>query len=206
MKELPILFSTPMILALLDGRKTQTRRIVKPQLTTDVRSGALGHWSIQPDVREFVCPFGAPGDRLWVKEAHAFSVVDPDGLDWHDDPENWDVIYRADEHQPAGGWRDADGKPMTAPWRPSIHMPRWASRITLEIVGVRVERLQSISEEDARAEGAKCADEATGREVIFPGASKAGSYRLHYRHIWEQINGPDSWDANPWVIEFRRVS
>lgn len=86
-------------------------------------------------------------------------------------------------------------------------MLRAASRITLVVAGVRIERLQDISEADARAEGARCADEVTGREVLFPEASKAGSYRLHYRDIWEQINGPGSWDANPWVwvVEFERL-
>ena len=86
-------------------------------------------------------------------------------------------------------------------------MPRHASRITLEITDVRVERLQDISEADALAEGARCADEATGREVLFPSATKAGSYRLHFRDIWTQINGPGAWAACPWVwvLSFKRI-
>jgi hypothetical protein len=91
---------------------------------------------------------------------------------------------------------------------PAIHMPRWASRITLEVIDVRVERLQAISDGDAIAEGAPCIDEVTGREVLFPSASKCGTFKLGYRWLWESINGPGSWDANPWVwvVEFPRVT
>jgi hypothetical protein len=103
-------------------------------------------------------------------------------------------LYRADGHDLYG-------------WTPAIHMFRWASRITLEVTGVRVERLQDINEADARAEGAPCADTVTGREVLFPVASNAGSYRLGFHVLWDSINGADSWDANPWVwvIEFNET-
>jgi hypothetical protein len=193
MKERPILFSAPMVRAILEGRKTMTRRIVKPQPRTEVRSGAVGHWSISPDVREYKCPFGDHGDRLWCRESMRF---DPDQ-----------------------GWRyEADGTNIvnqdyrkSTPFCPSIHMPRRASRITLEITGIRVERLNKISEADAIAEG------------IFPYAiygGKVASWKGHegmdasheypsnaFRDLWEKINGPGSWAKNPWVwvIAFRRV-
>lgn len=209
MKERGILFSAPMVRALLDGTKTQTRRAIKPQPANDPAKhhpiapyltstgswnwvlAATGHGVGDP----FPCPCGVPGNRLWVREAwRCGKIADqfpPSELDPH-------VV-----------WYEADGEPPAATngkLRPGMFMPRWASRLTLEVTGVRVERLQSISEADAMAEGARCADEVTGREVLFTSASKAGSFRLHYRDIWTQINGDGSWDANPWVwvISFRR--
>ena len=158
-REKPILFSAPMVRAILDGSKSQTRRVVKLKSHHTIEERDDGKpWPWMYDSARdadywLPCPYGQPFDRLWVREEHAFSVVDPEGYDWHDDPENWDVIYRADESQPAGGWRDSDGNVISAPWRPSIHMPRWASRITLEVTAIRVERLQDISDEDAQAEG-----------------------------------------------------
>ena len=147
-KERPIIFSGPMIRAILEGRKTQTRRIVKPNCLSKLS------------------PYGRTGDRLWVRET------------WGHNPEGPGYVYRSDG--------DFDMKFHGDRWRPSIHMPRWASRITLEVTGVRVERLQDINEEDALAEGVEHA----------------------FRSLWESINGPGSWDANPWVwvVEFRRVS
>jgi hypothetical protein len=133
------------------------------------------------------CPYGQPGELLWLRETFK---------KWQDG-----VAYKADH-------RDDDlANAVHAPWKPSIHMPRWASRIDLLITGVRVERLQDISEDDARAEGARECDPVSGREVLLAGPSQRGSFRLHYRDIWESINGPGSWDANPWVwvIEFERV-
>ncbi|MDB5541465.1 MAG: hypothetical protein JWQ89_3192 [Devosia sp.] len=195
MKERPILFSAPMVRALLAGTKTQTRRIVK---------GEALKW-LAPDmfIPQYVAdpangmsPYGYAGDRLWARETHAFSVVDPEGLGWKEDPSNWDVIYRADESQPAGGWRDVDGKVIKAPWRPSIFMPRWASRITLDITNVSIERLNDISDTDAEAEG-------------WPGYSdeSAMDSMAWYSELWDDINGPGSWEANPWVwiVEFRRL-
>jgi hypothetical protein len=214
MKERPILFSAPMVRALLAGTRTQTRRVLKGLQPWGIKDGKP-EWAIagtQPK-----CPYGQPGDRLWCKEAHAFSVIDPEGLDWCDDPENYDVIYRADEHQPAGGWRDSDGNVIQPKWRPSIHMPRWASRITLEVTGVRVERLQDISEADAMAEGiVECpipADDEGPRRIgymVWPDDGKSGltaTAVAAYRKLWESINGHGSWDANPWVwtIDFKRM-
>ncbi|HRP27462.1 MAG TPA: hypothetical protein PLG77_03410 [Burkholderiaceae bacterium] len=208
----PILFSAPMVRAILAGTKTQTRRVVKgapddwSPIGPHVYSPTVidRHGDEQPGPDAFGagnvdgdcwinCPHGKPGDRLWVRETwaapHNCDYLAPREID-----RDWRIHYAATEER--GDLR----------WRPSIHMPRWASRITLEVLSVRVERLQDISEADARAEGATCVDEVTGREVLFPSVSKCGSYRLHYRDIWEQINGAGSWNENPWVwvVEFRR--
>ena len=215
MKERPILFSAPMVRALLAGTKTQTRRIapiadlnIKPHgsnlVTWGVRftkpiKGVLSSHSGGPftdeQARGIIAsqfnPYGPPGDRLWVREAFG----DP----WHHAQPNY--FYRATDGEKVGRHPDFDG------WKPSIHMPRTASRITLELTGVRVERLQDISEADARAEGSPCVDEVSGREVLFPDASKCGTFKLGFRCVWEQINGPDSWEENPWVwvLEFTRM-
>jgi hypothetical protein len=171
MKERPILFSAPMIRALLAGTKTQTRRIVKP--------GAPDDWN--------ACPYGVIGDRLWVRETHA-----PAADSWG----AWERRMQKDGCGPAPVIHYAadGGDPFVEKWRPSIHMPRWASRITLEIVAVRVERLQDISEADVAAEGVLVDD-------IAP------PYWRSYRELWEQINGAGSWDLNPWVwiVEFTRA-
>lgn len=194
MKEHGILFSAPMVRALLAGTKTQTRRVVKPQpekrhpfLAFRKRRGP-DFW-LWPNAREEViaeCPYGKPGDRLWVRETHcAFDVGR--------------VHYRADH-----ALDPAADKAHGIRWTPAIHMPRWASRITLEITGARVERLQDISEADATAEGSRdWAGEQDTPARDIPG----GETRLIYRQLWESINGAGSWDANPWVwvIEFRRA-
>lgn len=181
MKERPILFSAPMVRALLAGTKTQTRRVCK----LEVRSGMP-----EPEMLSLLrcCPYGKPGDRLWVRET------------WNRF-DGWEgYFYAADDHSFGIG---ADDDPDHIPehalrWKPSIHMPRAASRITLEVTGVRVERLQEISEADAKAEGAAMHNS--------PAAMLTG-YRTGYRLLWDSINGPGSWDANSWVwvVEFRRV-
>lgn len=196
-RERPILFSAPMVRAILAGTKTQTRRAWREQPPPGVRVGYV------PGETRF--PYGQPGDQLWVRETWldarctGVEVRDPHTL------KRTSYAYGADT--PPGSYADQCRKDYGLKWRPSIHMPRAASRIQLEVTGVRVERLQDISDADARAEGAVCVDEATGREVLFPDASKAGSWRLGYRVLWESINGPGSWDANPWVwvVEFRRL-
>lgn len=201
MTERPILFSASMVRAVLAGTKTQTRRVVKPQPENDPakhhpivpynngRGGwnwvleATGHGTGDP----FPCPYGKPGDRLWVREAWGLDQAD-NGGDRH-----WcRFVYRADP----GAQALDNGTPV--PWKPSIHMPRRASRITLEVTGVRVERLQAISASDAISEGIP----RGGPE------NPDGIEQREYRALWESINGQGSWDANPWVwvVEFRGVS
>ncbi|MBY0438575.1 MAG: hypothetical protein K2W80_10315 [Burkholderiales bacterium] len=204
-RERPIIFSAPMVRAILNGSKTQTRRIVKPQPV--IRDGEPV-WPIgtkRPRGRGFEdCPYGQPGDRLWVRETHG--VADRWLHDCETNPPRC-IAYRADlsarnfdppyvPNTASWGWAGMK-------WRPSIHMPRWASRITLEVTGVRVERLQDISEADAIAEGVVQAP--YGWWSGFPGSSSPtakGAYAL----LWDSINGPGSWDANPWVwvVEFKR--
>lgn len=233
-KERPILFSAPMVRALLDGTKTQTRRVVKPEGAhhlfqfrgTTAAAGAdepTGEWgwcgSSHVVNKHIRCPYGMPGDLLWVRETYfAFGRWETrysakKGRDeWHFVDMTLECgksyLYDADHPrpQPLAGKRDGG---VTPKWwkRPAIFMPRAACRIELEETGVRVERLQDISEADARAEGARECDPVSGREVLLAGASQRGSFVLHYRDIWEQINGPNSWAANPfvWVVEFRRI-
>ena len=199
MKERPILFSGPMVRAIIEGRKTQTRRVVKPQPGDHPSDDGYGV--------TYRCPYGAPGDRLWVRETFGWYSGILQGSYAYTPPEKptypphkvidgvrHAICYRAD--YPKHRWNKNDSG-----WKPSIHMPRTASRITLPIVSVRVERLQSISEEDAKAEGA--AMDYDGPYSF----SQAFNYRGGYRTLWESINGPGSWDANPWVwvIEFKRV-
>ena len=217
MKERPILFSAPMVRALLDGSKTQTRRVVK-RLALEWLPPLGGFNS------EFVAlpgnglsPYGFAGDRLRVKEA-AWMWCErvPDGKTatgrdkWRYVPmREAPVHYAADN--PKMPMLDVVS-PSTGNkwgWRLKIgrFLPAWASRITLEINAVRVERLQDIGEVDARAEGARNLDVASGRETLDP-YSRQGSCVAHYKHIWQEINGPGSWDANPWVwcISFRRIT
>lgn len=228
-RERPILFSAPMVRAILTGTKTQTRRIVKPQ-PAGVRSSVFVKSGIEDGHgRELKNPHGKPGSRLWVREAWRIDTWDEAdhaiALDYFDGP---DITFRqlpltpegleqfnrlwiqsSDECRRKGIAPNADGNyrwsagesPLR--WRPSIHMPRWASRITLEIVGVRVERLQDISESDAKAEGA--CFELRRLESTQLGA--AASCKGGFENLWSSINGHESWAANPWVwvIEFKRV-
>lgn len=197
MKERPILFSAPMVRAILDGRKTQTRRIVKPQpdFLGSMDDPTTPWKTLAPGLHEFiVCPYGKPGDRLWVRETHA---PQPDCMMAWD---NWMLLHRTGP-KPIIHYAADGGDPWVDRWRPSIHMPRWASRITLEVIGVRVERLKTIRTKDAQAEG-----------VFVPSMQYAAlgehSHRFAFGSFWEQINGSGSWDANPWVwvIEFRTVT
>lgn len=228
MKERPILFSGPMVSAILDGRKTQTRRIMKPAPVWDgqrkehlwscnaVRSMVSVEKELsEPDGWEgfagSVCPYGAPGDRLWVREAHCIGIS---GL-----PNGMGIVPIKSEAIKPGmkvvykqGANYGDDPP---PWRPSIHMPRWASRLTLEITEIRVQRLQEISEQDAIAEGI---ERVGGAASCNPWKNyrlgKPGEMAMHcscptrsYMTLWESINGPGSWAANPWVwcVSFKRV-
>jgi hypothetical protein len=219
MKERPILFSAPMVRALLDGSKSQTRRIVKPDpgpywnpvvgIYNPVVIKNGGYEAPGPEIfgasdenQGYKCPYGQPGDRLWVRETFLPDPsCDDDAWDDHTDTyHSWSgcgskisglppALRNPDNCIYKANWVGSD-----LVWRPSIHMPRWASRILLELVAVRVERLQDISHEDAEAEGVKC-------------NMSALTFRDHYENLWEQINGADSWSANPWVwvVEFKRV-
>lgn len=202
----PILFSTPMVRALLDGRKSMTRRTVKQQerlrMGTDVliegdhrpeylnEYGSWQQWV--PNARTMRCPHGKAGDLLWVKERHYLT----------DDGHNEHAVFSADEskvREHAATLKRIKGTIPENIWqkhaklRPSIHMPRWASRLTLELTDVRVERLQDISEEDAIAEGVDAVSMAdVPRQATW-------SRRQDYAQLWEKLNGKGSWDLNPWV-------
>jgi hypothetical protein len=216
--EKPILFSGEMVRAILDGRKTQTRRVVKPQPWMDANyqpgQPMWTHESLCGFFAEHVfgacmaklakCPFGEPGTRLWVRETWART--------WGaDDAPLGTVIYRAD----IPDWAEERNvrriaKRLAAenPWKPSIHMPRWASRITLEVTDVRAERLQEISEEDAKAEGVELdSDPDDWRDYETCGSAETA--RDSFRSLWDTINtkrGFD-WASNPWcwVVSFKRV-
>jgi hypothetical protein len=212
MKERPILFSAPMVRALLAGTKTQTRRVVKPQppeRTERVEPCGTGRaWAFTYGdplrspagcIDTVNCPYGDRGDRLWVREAFVLSA---DELR-HDGRPN--VIYRAHPFNSSSDRAGIDSlgscREIPTPWRPSIHMPRWASRLTLELVSVRAERLQDLSEEDAIAEGIEPATHLGPCRVMVPA-------RKGFRHLWEKINGARApWDSNPWVwaLTFKRV-
>jgi len=203
----PILFSAPMVRALLDGSKTQTRRILKVPSGADffsfdeaVDTEGIHHgpaaWFVDQDdlgLAPLFCPYGQAGGTLWVRETWA--------RNWNQLSEtrmDRSYVYRAD------GEARAMDNGTELPWRPSIHMPRLASRITLEITAVRVERLNQISLSDVRAEGCEV------RAFWTFGADDAERQRIGanvYRALWESINGPGSWDLNPfvWVIEFAKV-
>lgn len=204
MTERPILFNAPMVRAILSDKKTQTRRIMKPQIgrvhvpdigpLPAVKKRHGDGWWLWPNARENVlaeCPLGQPGDLIWVREA-------------------WRVIDRADSFAPRELlatdrriWFEADGAPAppAGRYRPGMFMPRWVSRITLEITGVRIERLQDISEADAVAEGAE--------PILVPPDGGSHPYREGFRDLWDGLNAKRGagWDVSPWVwaIEFKRL-
>ncbi len=201
-RERPILFSAPMVRAILAGTKTQTRRMVKgiPLLWLSQSVGFTPEFVALPD--NDACPYGEPGDRLWVRETFYHEPADYVREASVSIPSRPAItVYRAD-----GGF-DADQFDAGCKWQPSIHMPRNLSRITLEITGVRVERLQDISEADARAEGIVHSTRFGGYHTEDGRHFHAADPRQSYASLWEQINGPGSWDANPWVwvLEFRRL-
>ena len=183
-KERPILFSAPMVRSILDGSKTQTRRLVKRRHDTEEIYPVGFHdamfWFADGDVLEIPCPYGVTGDRLWVRE----SIESSDG---HDSP----IMYSADriiDYSTNWCWKRLK--------LPSIHMPRGMSRITLEITEIRVQRLREISEDDAKAEGADIEE----WQVI----THVGAFHL----LWDSINAKRApWSSNPWVwaVTFRRI-
>lgn len=207
MRERPILFSAPMVRAILDGSKTQTRRMVKPQPSDSAHTAGgdgtpmQSWWETGKDINW--CPYGRPCDRLWVRETWG---LHDQGFDTAE--ESTFPIYRADSFPPA-----------PKRWRPSIHMPRALSRITLEVTGVRVERLQRISEADAIAEGVQRIRIGDGYDDMYSATARSWADAIEqrpdvqdtagaaYRELWESINGLGSWLANPWVwvVEFKRL-
>ncbi|MCA3375679.1 MAG: hypothetical protein INF64_01015 [Roseomonas sp.] len=267
MKERPIPFKGPMVRAILDGRKTQTRRIMKIQPPPDARVTVEHynrivfdrHGDMQPGKEVFgalwdggecglPCPYGAPGDHLWVRETFCSHWGTPP----HDAPPEHRIMtgdelppikqdsgefYKPETDDRMTIWYGTGGnKPFHMKWKPSMFMPRWASRITLRITDIRVERLQGISEEDARAEGVEAKPfpgpwwqgyrddivlgelmhtqslgETPPEWMIEPKRMSLShldlSARDVFRSLWNSINGPGAWDANPWVwvISFERV-
>lgn len=203
-KERPILFSGEMVRAILSGEKVQTRREMKPQpLAVEQAKYTTWTWPADADATKFAwagkrpisdaverhCPYGQRGERLWVRETCSFTVDDypycrkPSVV-----PHDAKVWYRASNDRPT--WADTK-------WHPSIFMPRWASRITLEITGIRVERLHDITEGDARAEGVSKA--LNGKGIL----SNFEAFRM----LWTRINGASSWTQNPWlwVVDFQMI-
>lgn len=187
-----------MVRALLAGTKTQTRRVIKPQhlaFFNQEAAALLSDWSERP------LPYGKTGDRLWVREAWC-ACRDLNRVPPRDIPPGSSIEHEATK-------RSYAEIGLTGKLRPSMFMPRWASRITLEITSVRVERLQEISIEDAKAEGAWGPDDSIVQKVAdyFGTDIFSANPRKAFQMLWESINGPDSWAANPWVwaIEFRRV-
>lgn len=194
-----MIFNAEMVRAILDGRKTQTRRPVKlPHIDRDVMCELSGNeLAGELSVGNFRnSPYGKPGDRIWVRETWAEAGAGAPDL----------KLYRANypSHVPTHYENVPPADEIR--WTPSIHMPRWASRITLEITGVRVERLNSISQEDAQAEGM----ELTGWRPTYSDPDSGGEVWTPYDNfaqLWESIYGEGSWHANPWVwvIEFKVV-
>ncbi len=228
MKERPILFSAPMVRAILDGKKTQTRRVVKVMPECKCSSelkhqpkhaapyfdsycgekkteanprgmSAVWNWWTRDDrpdtLSEIKCPYGQPGDQLWVREVwRCFG-----GREYEYQQEKGSIIYRC----------DVNPSDDVAEWRPSIFMPRWASRINLLIKSIRVERLNDISEADAKAEGVEpffSIHESIGRDQTMTTGERISDceHRASFACLWDDINGDNSWQQNPWVwvVEF----
>lgn len=221
MKETGILMTPENAQKCHVGTKTMTRRLnglERANDTPDEVAGivhghretwlAYGPHEKHGQLFEIRCPYGEVGDRLWIRES-----IYIDHFDYAKGPlpkekpdlDDGMLIYRG-EGTCCQQFGECDCGGDGAPWRPSIHMPRWACRTVGEITEIRAERLQEISETDAKAEGCKSADLATGRECFLD--PSFGSYRLTFRSLWESINGPGSWDANHWVwvIGFRKVT
>ncbi|WP_444883493.1 hypothetical protein [Microbulbifer sp. PSTR4-B] len=207
MKEKPILFNGPMVRAILDGRKTQMRRLITPQPVT-FRHGKPFTCAGLPTT-PITCPYGEPGDRLWGRETFGYEVRSLGGTP-HEQ-----IVYRASKPDAVRCY-DCNGMEQPIKWKPSVHMPRWASRITLEITTVCVERIQDISEADAKAEGLRWHSlyrEWGGVELHPDSRPNLPQWRWYdnpieaFKNLWESINGAGSWDQNHWVwvIEFRRV-
>lgn len=219
MKEHPILFSSQMVRAILDGRKTQTRRVIKPPrwaFIDDVQASKTTNnrffvWVPDDCDTEYqiYCPYGDAGDTLWVRETHAIvprtAYQNSTGVE--------QILKPNDNHDLAifkEGWK----RSPPSRWRPSIHMPRWAARMLLEVTHVRAERLQDISEADAEREGIELIEHNCFKNYLagkpydeIPGYEYLQDPIGSFRSLWKSINGADAWDLNPWVwvVEFERV-
>ena len=197
MTDRPIIFSAPMVRALLAGTKTQTRRVLKPQPPERVSCfephpslpNELIPWRDGEPLHSHVVPY-APGDRLWVRENFALGF----DLDDHDMPIGDEPTPFFASTYDGRMWldRDTDEWRDEPRWTPSIHMPRWASRLTLVVTGVRVQRLQEISEADAKAEGV--------RAPVNVSPDLGSTYTDGFGDLWEEIHGEGSWEANPWIV------
>ncbi|HBQ3180652.1 MULTISPECIES: hypothetical protein [Klebsiella pneumoniae complex] len=225
MKERGMIFNAEMVRALLDGRKTQTRRPIKWKQTRFTEIGERedgSKWPWSEDAEHACdfwhpCPFGAVGDRIWVREAYRFPAslddVSPTGVGEMAVATGYRKPWAPTFYEFTGtfsdGWKGFETTPKVSDagkLRPSIHMPRWASRILLEITDVRVERLNAISQEDAQAEGM----ELTGWRPTYSDPDSGGEVMTPYDNfaeLWSSIYGDESWKANSWVwvISFKRV-
>lgn len=221
-KERPILFSAPMVRAILSGQKTVTRREVKKKAALDCLAAGFEPAFLALPGNSDLCPYGKVGDRLWVRETWGVISHDFDEhgnmIDWKPDRPaskiremrfgrgyySGHVIYRADGEAVWAG-DDYGGGDDRSAWKPSIHMPRIASRILLKITDVRVERLQEISLAQVQREGCEV------RQFWLFGANTAEAKKIGasvFSGLWSSINGAESWNANPWVwvVEFKRVA
>lgn len=223
MKEQPIIFSGEMVRAILEGRKTQTRRVVKRAMGIDLQK-AKGVYEVSPSLWQFsgyrqhwtpghnddeawvLCgpsPYGMPGDRLYVKErwrpswANVAGMVSGPGIEYEDGT----ILGRPE----ASRYPECE-TPSRSKWRSSRFMPRFASRILLEVTDIRVERVQDISEEDAKAEGIA---EYCGEFTFNGGMHLSKTATSSFRHLWDSINAKrgHGWDSNPWVwvVTFKRI-
>jgi len=194
MKHIPILFSTDMVQAIIDGRKTQTRRVIKSPFQEWITDENINsEWAKDIDQH---CPYGQPGDVLWVREVFGYTNA-------------CELRYKANAEQPKYD------KPHTG-WKPGIHMPKTACRIFLQITDIRVERLQEISEDDAKAEGVEmgfCHDTVLNKDLVTYKNYLTGKHiwmgaKLSFRTLWESINGEQSWQSNHWVwvISFKQIN
>lgn len=219
MNEKPILFSSSMVRAILDGRKSMTRRVAKVPDGFEPKLGTDGLWYIVGNLGwdgalSLPCPYGRVGDRLWVRENWS-----PDHAAFYP---NFPVVYQAEGYDPrevssrgkvlpfAISPEESTNRKFPFRWRPSIHMPRRVCRIVLEIADVRVERLQTITEEDAIAEGVTSELE----QLLYDDGSPSRDYeeisaRDSFQRLWDSLNAKRGfgWDVNPWVwvISFERM-